>query len=40
MLNKWVFDVELSFDRMKFFIIVKRKLSVKPIQENHQAVTN
>lgn len=33
MLNRWIFDVELSFDRMKFFIIVKRKLSVKPISE-------
>ena len=36
MLNRWIFDVEISFDRMKFFIIVKRKLSVKPISDSNQ----
>jgi hypothetical protein len=39
MLNRWIFDVELSFEKMKFFIIIKRRLSLKPLTETDQAVT-
>jgi len=33
MLNRWIFDVELSFDKMKFFVIVKRRMSIKPVSD-------
>ena len=39
MQNRWIFDVELSFDKMKFFIVVKRKLSIKPIAESQSFIS-
>jgi len=31
---RWIFDIELSFDKARFYILVKRKLSYAPISES------